>query len=117
MHSFTTFTVAAVLLGSFVVKAAIIAWSGDHCDGDEGGNAPCDGSCISFDGRHSFKVRTNLHATHRIRIKSCIFADSFQYGPLGASAGCINVNTGTGIGSFRCSPNSNCILKREGSDK
>lgn len=33
-----------------------IAWSGTTCDGSEGNNVPCDGSCHSFANQHSFAV-------------------------------------------------------------
>lgn len=33
---------------------AFIAWSGNACDGAQGAMVPCDGSCHSFAGRHSF---------------------------------------------------------------
>ncbi|KAJ7200937.1 hypothetical protein B0H12DRAFT_1036565 [Mycena haematopus] len=54
MRSFT----AAVLFAVLTVKADIIAWSGNTCDGGEGANITCDGTCIAFDGRHSFEVVT-----------------------------------------------------------
>ena len=39
------------------VQAGITAFSGVACDGSAGLNVPCDGSCHSFEGRHSFQVR------------------------------------------------------------
>ncbi|KAJ7246132.1 hypothetical protein B0H12DRAFT_1126913 [Mycena haematopus] len=56
MRSFTASIIAAVLIAAMAVKGDIIAWSGDSCNGDEGGNEACDGTCIAFDGRHSFEV-------------------------------------------------------------
>lgn len=39
-----------------IVKADLIGFSGDYCDGDQGSNVNCDGSCIGFDGHHSYEV-------------------------------------------------------------
>ena len=44
---------AVVSMGPRPVNA-ITAYSGIACDGSAGLNVPCDGSCHSFDGRHSF---------------------------------------------------------------
>jgi hypothetical protein len=50
--------VAAVFF-ALKVTADIIAFNDNACEGTAGGNAPCDGSCVPFPGRHSFEVRTD----------------------------------------------------------
>lgn len=54
-------TVVSMVAYMAVPSAAdIIAFSGSECDGDEGLNVPCDGSCHQFTGRESFEVRIFL---------------------------------------------------------
>ncbi|KAJ7586996.1 hypothetical protein C8J56DRAFT_787254 [Mycena floridula] len=99
MRSFT-FVVAAVLV-ALKVNADIIAWSGDSCNGDEGGNAPCDGSCIPFGGRHSFEVVAGgSHCVTLFQGSGCS-GEAFNFGRE-TTGQCINVNTGTDIESFTC---------------
>ncbi|KAJ7263127.1 hypothetical protein B0H12DRAFT_1230978 [Mycena haematopus] len=126
MRSFTASIVAAVLLAALTVKGDIIAWSGNSCNGDEGANVACNGACIAFDGRHSFEVRlTRLFLqTHNPQVVTggshCVVmfeddgcvGETFQFGPE-TEGNCINVNTGTPIGSFTCSPNSSCVFAKE----
>ena len=40
--------------------ADIIGFSGNECDGAEGDDVPCDGSCHSFSGRHSFEASVSM---------------------------------------------------------
>ena len=63
MRSFTFSVVAAALLAVLSVNADLIAWSGNTCDGDQGNNVPCDGSCHQFGGRHSFEVSLKLQTS------------------------------------------------------
>ncbi|KAJ6470956.1 hypothetical protein C8R45DRAFT_836621 [Mycena sanguinolenta] len=111
MRSFTASLIAAVLVSAMAVKGDIIAWSGDACNGDEGNNVPCDGSCRSFDGRHSFEVVTGgTHCVTLFEDDGCV-GQTFQFG-VEAEGQCINVNTGTPIGSFTCSGSSSCVLAK-----
>ncbi|KAJ7195739.1 hypothetical protein B0H12DRAFT_1298380 [Mycena haematopus] len=112
MRSFTTSIIAAVLFVTLTVKGDIIAWSGDSCNGDEGSNVACNGACIAFDGRHSFEVcSTRLFLHTYFQDDGCV-GESFQFGPE-TEGNCINVNTGTPIGSFTCSSNSACVFAKE----
>ncbi|KZV80184.1 hypothetical protein EXIGLDRAFT_817291 [Exidia glandulosa HHB12029] len=77
------------------------AFSGSACDGDAGLDVPCDGSCHSFDNRHSFRADLSGDA-HSV----AMFADAGCTGQLfnfiTQAAECTNVNTGTPIESFLC---------------
>ena len=53
---FAATLLAAVLLALQVHAQSLIAFSGDACDGGEGADVPCDGTCFDFTGRHSFEV-------------------------------------------------------------
>ncbi|KAF8882776.1 hypothetical protein CPB84DRAFT_1659569, partial [Gymnopilus junonius] len=106
--SATIIYIALALFGAnFPAKADIIAFTSDHCDGDEGENVPCSNECINFNLCHSFEVVAQ--GTHCV----VAFQDSRCSIPVGVilnSGGgqCSNVNTGTTILSLRCSPNSIC---------
>ncbi|KAJ6470953.1 hypothetical protein C8R45DRAFT_1014967 [Mycena sanguinolenta] len=109
MHSFTASLIAAVLFAATVVKGDFVAFSGETCDGDEGNNVPCDGSCHSFDGRHSFEVVADgTHCVAMFEDDGCV-GQIFEFG-VEPEGECINVNTGTPIGSFTCSASSTCVL-------
>ncbi|KAE9393494.1 hypothetical protein BT96DRAFT_829184, partial [Gymnopus androsaceus JB14] len=80
-----------------------IAWSGTTCDGSEGNNVLCDGSCHSFANRHSFEIAipdaefcTTFFEDANCGGESFLFEDN-------ESDGCIHVDTGTSIASFSCS--------------
>ncbi|KAJ4472227.1 hypothetical protein J3R30DRAFT_1055860 [Lentinula aciculospora] len=105
----TTVFAAVVLFSSLTnVAADIIAWSGNACDGDEGANVACDGSCHSFVNRHSFEVvASGTHCVTFFEGDGCT-GEPFLFSGEGGSE-CINVNTGTSIGSFSCSANNVCV--------
>ncbi|KAJ3847197.1 hypothetical protein EV368DRAFT_51588 [Lentinula lateritia] len=94
------------------VFADFIAWSGNACDGDEGLNIPCDNGCDGFEGRHSFEVGQDPNfGTHCVTFyedKGCSGEHFFFSGE--GNSECINVNMGTSIGSFSCSPTSDCVV-------
>ncbi|KAJ6470883.1 hypothetical protein C8R45DRAFT_836746 [Mycena sanguinolenta] len=109
MRSSAASIIAAVLVAAMAVKGDIIGWSGDSCNGDQGGNAPCDGSCVPFDGRHSFEIVTGgTHCVTLFEDDGCV-GQSFEFGSE-TEGNCINVNTGTPIGSFTCSSSNSCVL-------
>ncbi|KAE9384749.1 hypothetical protein BT96DRAFT_841785 [Gymnopus androsaceus JB14] len=80
-----------------------IAWSGTTCDGSEGNNVPCDGSCHSFANQHSFAIQdvpevqfcTTFFEDANCGGESFLFEDT-------ELDGCIHVDTGTSIASFSC---------------
>jgi hypothetical protein len=52
-----TLAFGAIVLSAIHAKAqTLAAWSGSTCDSAQGLTVPCDGSCHSFVGRHSFEV-------------------------------------------------------------
>ncbi|KAJ3909230.1 hypothetical protein F5879DRAFT_892831 [Lentinula edodes] len=114
MHfiSFSATILAAISYSK--VFGDFIAWSGNACDGDEGLNVPCDNGCDGFEGRHSFEVGQDPNfGTHCVTFyedEGC-GGEHFFFSGEGNSE-CINVNTGTSIGSFSCSPNSDCVVSR-----
>ncbi|EJD36671.1 hypothetical protein AURDEDRAFT_174269 [Auricularia subglabra TFB-10046 SS5] len=103
MH-FATFIVAAVLAAGLPAQA-FIAWSGDACDGDQGADVACDGSCFPFGGRHSFVAGDGNHCVALFRDGDCV-GQRFNFTNQGD--GCTNVNTGTDIESFRCFAGPSC---------
>ena len=57
MHSITFISLLApIVLVITTVNAGMTAWSGGSCDGAQGLDVPCDGSCHDFRDRHSFLV-------------------------------------------------------------
>ena len=62
MHSIITITLAMAVAAIFATQPAraigITAYSGTACNGVAGNHVPCDGSCHSFETRHSFRVST-----------------------------------------------------------
>ncbi|KAJ7263128.1 hypothetical protein B0H12DRAFT_1012467 [Mycena haematopus] len=112
MRSFAASIIAAVVFATLTVKGDFVAFSGNDCDGDQGANVACDGSCHSFDGRHSFELFvTGSHCVTMFEDDGCV-GETFQFGPE-TQGNCINVNTGTPIGSFICSANSACDFVTE----
>ncbi|KAJ4472285.1 hypothetical protein J3R30DRAFT_1062247 [Lentinula aciculospora] len=96
-----------MLISSTKVAGDFIAWSGNACNGDEGLNEPCDNSCGSFDSRHSFEVIIGgSHCVTLFEGDGCT-GEAFLFEGEGNSE-CINVNTGTFIGSYRCSADNTC---------
>ncbi|KAI0788031.1 hypothetical protein C8Q74DRAFT_1166719, partial [Fomes fomentarius] len=99
------------------VQAGLTAFSGNACDGSVGNNVPCDGSCHSFDGRHSLVIDgdSSTHCVTMWEVAGCPSAPTGS-DPLRIhtfeipSTQCTNINTGTPIESFNCSPNPNCII-------
>lgn len=103
----TIFTFVFYAIGTIAVtKADIVAFSGSTCDGDEGDNVPCDGSCHDFSNRHSLLLLTG--GTHCVTY----FLDSGCEELVGDAEltedECTNVNTGTNVVSFICGPNDVC---------
>ncbi|KAJ7926124.1 hypothetical protein B0H13DRAFT_1500537, partial [Mycena leptocephala] len=47
---------AVIVLAIQTNAQQIIAFSGDSCNGGQGGEVPCDGTCFDFTGRHSYEV-------------------------------------------------------------
>ncbi|KAF9018263.1 hypothetical protein BDP27DRAFT_1251200 [Rhodocollybia butyracea] len=80
-----------------------IAWSGIACNGDEGLNIPCDGSCHEFGGRNSYViVSAGTFCPTFFANGGCTGgALPFNSSTLGE---CIPVNTGINLQSFSCFP-------------
>ncbi|KAJ3761673.1 hypothetical protein EV360DRAFT_37355 [Lentinula raphanica] len=98
---------AVMLISSCKVAADFIAWSGTDCNGSEGANVACDNTCFPFDGRHSFEVVIGgSHCVTFYEGDGCT-GEAFLFSGEGNSE-CIDVITGTPIGSFRCSPTNTC---------
>ncbi|KAK7014421.1 hypothetical protein R3P38DRAFT_2638782 [Favolaschia claudopus] len=107
LFNLATNFIAAALVVAGIVHGDIIAWSGDSCNGAEGGNVACDATCIGFEGRHSFEVVSGgSHCVTMFVGQNCD-GQAFAFGPETAG-NCINVNTGTPIQTFRCSPDTSC---------
>ncbi|EJD44459.1 hypothetical protein AURDEDRAFT_166548 [Auricularia subglabra TFB-10046 SS5] len=100
---FTAFV--ALAIAAALPANAFIAWSGDACNGAQGNNVPCDGSCHAFGGRHSFVAGDGNHCVAMFRNGGCT-GQRFNFTNQGN--GCTNVNTGTDIQSFRCFAGSGC---------
>ncbi|KAI0748186.1 hypothetical protein C8Q80DRAFT_1270624 [Daedaleopsis nitida] len=105
---------ASALILAFLPQSAhagITAFSGDNCDGGVGANVPCDGSCISFSGRHSFRVDGGSGG-HCVTVFEDAHCGAGAGGPVfvfpNEDGGCQNVNTGTDIQSFLCSSGNFC---------
>ncbi|EIW55363.1 uncharacterized protein TRAVEDRAFT_51486 [Trametes versicolor FP-101664 SS1] len=116
---FSTATVAyltsALVLALFpqAANAGITAFSGSTCNGAAGLNVPCDGSCHQFDDRHSFRVDggSGNHCVTAFQDANCpAGARGRQFSFTNQNGGCQNVNTGTNIRSFICSPNNICLV-------
>lgn len=60
----TLFVIAS--MGVQPAQATIIAYSGTACDGSAGLDVPCDGSCHSFDTRHSFVSAPDVQLTSEL---------------------------------------------------
>ncbi|KAJ7232251.1 hypothetical protein C8J57DRAFT_1091326 [Mycena rebaudengoi] len=98
-----TLAFGAIVLSAIHAKAqTLAAWSGSTCDSAQGLTVPCDGSCHSFVGRHSFEIfGTTSALVHFFVNPGCIGPTTFVFGP-DPPGECINVNTGTAISSFFC---------------
>ncbi|KAJ7124091.1 hypothetical protein C8R43DRAFT_958775 [Mycena crocata] len=85
--------------------ADIIAWSGSSCDGGQGGDVACDGGCIGFQDRHSFRVvESGSHCVSVFEDGNCNHLVGVYLNQGGISgSNCVNVNTGTAIPSSRVS--------------
>ncbi|KAJ7193257.1 hypothetical protein GGX14DRAFT_478894 [Mycena pura] len=100
MRFTTAISLLAALLTIQVNAQDIIAWSGDDCNGSEGLEVACDGTCFDFTGRHSYEVLGGS-GTVSLFVGSGCTGQEFTFGP-DPSGECINVNTGTSISTFRC---------------
>ncbi|KAJ7826257.1 hypothetical protein B0H13DRAFT_1657604 [Mycena leptocephala] len=113
---FAVSLLAAVVLAIQANAQQIIAFSGDTCNGGQGGEVPCDGTCFDFTGRHSYEVSSadflnqgNADVDYRFLVPRHLSPSSgsdctgqeFPFGPDPAGQ-CINVNTGTAISTFSC---------------
>ncbi|KAJ7194246.1 hypothetical protein GGX14DRAFT_378236 [Mycena pura] len=96
----TSSSLLAVLLAIQVNAQSLIAWSGNACDGSEGADVVCNGTCIDFAGRHSYEV-LGSSATVSFFVNSGCTGQKFTFGP-DPPGECVNVNTGTSINSFTC---------------
>ncbi|KAI0748357.1 hypothetical protein C8Q80DRAFT_1171452 [Daedaleopsis nitida] len=93
--------------------AGITAFSGSNCDVAAGLNVPCDGSCHQFSDRHSFRVDggSGDHCVSTFEDAGCpAGAEGRMFAFTNENGGCQNVNTGTNIQSFLCSPNNICVV-------
>ncbi|KAK6987439.1 hypothetical protein R3P38DRAFT_3230525 [Favolaschia claudopus] len=99
---FTSTLIAAVVLALTAKAKAqdFIAWSGNACNGAEGLEVACDGTCFDFSGRHSFEVINAAGAVTLFSGTGC-GGEAFNFGTE-TPGECINVNTGTNIQTFRC---------------
>ncbi|KAJ7587615.1 hypothetical protein C8J56DRAFT_1081910 [Mycena floridula] len=93
----------AVFLAALGADAEIVAFSGDASIGARGLNIACNGGCIAFDARHSFEVVSRSNECVVLFKGEGCTGEAFNFGPE-VNGACINVNTGTPIGSFSCSP-------------
>ncbi|KAI0762439.1 hypothetical protein C8Q74DRAFT_151987 [Fomes fomentarius] len=112
MRSFRLYAASALLYVA-IVHAGITGFSGNTCDGAVGLNVPCDGSCHSFDTRHSFRVDggSGDHCVTMFEGAGCPNdhgGTAFMHTFVNQNGQCTNVNTGTPILSFLCSPNNIC---------
>ncbi|KAJ7587683.1 hypothetical protein C8J56DRAFT_786635 [Mycena floridula] len=93
----------AVFLAALGANTDIVAFSGDACTGARELNIACRGGCIAFDGRHSFEVVPGRNECIVLFEDEGCTGEAFNFGSE-VNGACINVNTGTPIGSFSCSP-------------
>ncbi|KJA16939.1 hypothetical protein HYPSUDRAFT_90981 [Hypholoma sublateritium FD-334 SS-4] len=102
------FTVVSMVAYMAAPGAAdIIAFSGTECSGNAGDNVACDGSCHQFTGRESFKVTASgQHCVTFFEDTGC--NSLIATFPNEGNSLCSDVNTGTAVGSFRCSANDSC---------
>ncbi|EJD44465.1 hypothetical protein AURDEDRAFT_166556 [Auricularia subglabra TFB-10046 SS5] len=95
-----TSLVSVATLVAAVPAYAVIAWSGDNCNGAQGADVPCDGSCHDFSGRHSFRAGLGGGACVTMWTSGNCQGQRFNFSNQGNQ--CTNVNTGTDIRSFYC---------------
>ncbi|KZV87443.1 hypothetical protein EXIGLDRAFT_773651 [Exidia glandulosa HHB12029] len=97
-HSIALSVLVAILA---IPACGFQAFSGIACDGDAGLDVPCDGSCHSFESRHSFRadLSGDSHSVAMFINAGCAgqFFNFFTQ-----ATECTNVNTGTHIASFQC---------------
>ncbi|KAF9455774.1 hypothetical protein BDZ94DRAFT_1230603 [Collybia nuda] len=105
MRSFATIITALVTFALVAPSVnAVIAWSGTACNGAQGNNVPCDGSCRSFDTRN--------HCITMYEGAGCPngrFDVLYKHTFANQNGQCLHVNTGTPIKSFRCAPDNFCL--------
>ncbi|KAF9564512.1 hypothetical protein CPC08DRAFT_248293 [Agrocybe pediades] len=106
MQSKLLFTlILAVGLSGFCNADTVVANSGKECDGNEGNTIQCDGSCHSFANRLSlFLSGSNAHCITYFENNDCTQLSGLSRVEANT---CSNVNTGTQVNSFQCSPNNN----------
>ncbi|KAJ6510606.1 hypothetical protein C8R45DRAFT_1207504 [Mycena sanguinolenta] len=107
MRSSIASIIAAVLVATMAAKGDIIGWSGANCNGEGTQDFPCDGSCIPFDGKNSFEIVFNAVACVAVYENAGCVGDVFTFASE-TQGSCINVNTGTPIGSLRCFLGPSC---------
>ncbi|KAJ7853420.1 hypothetical protein B0H13DRAFT_1642914 [Mycena leptocephala] len=91
---FTISLLAVVVLAIQANAQQIITCSGDSCNGGQGGEVPCDGTCFDFTGRHSYEIFSSTATVSLFSGGDCT-GKEFTFGPW-------PVNTGTGISTFSC---------------
>ncbi|KAJ7612649.1 hypothetical protein FB45DRAFT_939474 [Roridomyces roridus] len=103
MRFTTQFILNAVILSlglSHASAQSVVAFSGSACDGDEGDTDACNGSCHSFQNRHSFHIVGSAANVVLFEGTGCT-GEGFNFGTEQPGA-CVNVNTGTNVQSFMC---------------
>ncbi|KAK7045190.1 hypothetical protein R3P38DRAFT_2882953 [Favolaschia claudopus] len=99
---FTSSFIALSLVAIVANAQDIIAWSGRACNGDEGLEVQCDGGCIDFTGRHSFKIFESPAKAVNLFAGANCSGERFAFGKEKAGV-CINVQVGSPVQSLRCS--------------
>jgi hypothetical protein len=74
MRLIITSLLTAVLFAALPTQA-VTAWDGSNCNGAKGLDVPCNGSCIAFSGRHSFRVNVSLDDASRLY---CVLIKNFN---------------------------------------
>ncbi|KAJ7926109.1 hypothetical protein B0H13DRAFT_1862618 [Mycena leptocephala] len=77
---FTISLLAAVVLAIQANAQQIIAFSGDTCNGGQGGEVPCDGTCFDFTGRHSYEIFSSTASVSLFSGSDCT-GQEFPFGP------------------------------------
>ncbi|KAJ6600802.1 hypothetical protein B0H10DRAFT_1824402, partial [Mycena sp. CBHHK59/15] len=81
----------------------VVAWSGNTCNGAEGGDVACDGTFWDFTNRHLIERGACVSV---FEDKSCEERVGTYQNQGGGS--CVNVNTGTTVQSFKCFAGNTC---------
>ncbi|KAJ7103764.1 hypothetical protein C8R44DRAFT_715833 [Mycena epipterygia] len=105
---------ALTLLSMLLIRATadVVGWSGNNCNGDEGLDVACDGTCFDFTGRHS--IETIVSGSHCV----AVFEDGFCGEEVAVflnqgGGSCVTVSTGTTVNSFQCFAGNTCAVDVE----